>query len=56
MLLATRPPAVRQFVRGRLYQAIEAEPAIAALPMDELERRLTRELERILATGPAAMV
>ncbi len=55
-LLAPRPAAVRQYARGRLYAAIEADPAMIDLPKAELETLLTERLDRVLATGAAAMI
>lgn len=54
-LLAKRPAPVRQYARGHLYAAIEAEPAMIELPEAELEKALAEKLDRILATGAAAM-
>ncbi len=55
-LLAKRAPAVRQYARGRLYAIIEKDPWITELSPSELVARLAEELDRILATGVAALV
>ena len=55
-LLAQRPAAVRQYARGRLYAAIEADPTVINLPELKLERALSERLDHLLATGAAAMI
>jgi N-methylhydantoinase B len=54
-LLAGRAPAVRQYARGNLYGLIERDPTILQTAPDALRDILAAELNRVLATGAAAM-
>jgi N-methylhydantoinase B len=54
-LLAGRPPELRQYARGLLYDRITLEPELARLPDDELEARLARMLEQMLTMDVAAV-
>jgi N-methylhydantoinase B len=55
-LLAERPAAVRQYARGRLYQAIESNPALAGFPLSLLEAELRRLIDGIFTASPAELV
>jgi N-methylhydantoinase B len=55
-LLAQRPAPVRQYARGHIYAAIEADPSVMNLPKVQLERMLKERLDRVLAPGAAAMI
>lgn len=54
-LLADRPPAVRQYARGKLYRFVESQPDVVNDTPAAIEAALTRELSRVLATGAAAL-
>ena len=54
-LLAGRPAAVRQYARGNLYGLIERDATILQAAPDALRDILAAELNRVLATGTAAM-
>ena len=54
-LLADRPPAVRQYARGKLYGFVQQERSVVEQDPAVIEATLTRELSRILATGAAAL-
>jgi N-methylhydantoinase B len=54
-LLASRPAAVRQYARGRIYEMVEADPSILEQAPEELEATLRKRLDRVLATGADAI-
>jgi hypothetical protein len=54
-LLAGRAAAVRQYARGHLYALIERDSAMLGGAPGTLRDILAAELDRVLATGAAAM-
>ncbi|HUN45018.1 MAG TPA: hydantoinase B/oxoprolinase family protein, partial [Stellaceae bacterium] len=52
-LLSERPAAVRQYARGRIYEAIERDPALRQMPPAKFDAEIRAMLDRLLATTRA---